>query len=293
MKNKFTGHLLGLITVLATLLPVSLQGKLNPYQFPDMLIYRQNADTPYMEVWYTGSLNKLRQSLKQEFRGKQNEELKPVLNDSSLILSDIADPDFIHDSYTLRIKLVNRDNAGALMHIYCESEGVIKDLLQPRYGFYRNLMALIQKAIDRSNRVNHTDRDQNPNTVLLFEPKDDYKNLYGYLFYYSKADPDSIMKMFSEILVKSCTEGQIGYWENDSTFRIDNLHFPELGYPGAFSLTIQKSKVERGYMQYVIYLSNYRKDDSDNNFEVRLHDIHHRLWRYYANEIYRKAISER
>lgn len=267
--------------LLLFLVQVSFLQAIDGSKYPNMVVFSEDSAGSRIEVWYSGSGRLLERNLSKTYEAE--EVLHPKSgSDSGLVIWDgISRPMQVYERYRLVMQtLETGKNYRHLLFRLSSSKGT-NDLLGPPHSLIRHNMAYIQDAIDRSLKTDHTNTIQNPNEMYLFQPDRKFENIYGYLFMYSKQPLDSVMKFLTMSLVSACENIKSGGWVNDSTYRIDGLKQIAFGYPATFSLTIEHSQVKDGFTQYIIYVSNYREGDKENNYEIRLHDLHHRLWRFY------------
>ena len=270
-----------ILSLLIGFLPITAFSQIEARNFPNMPVYVQSDSGSYIEVFYSGSSKKLEQNLTTLFLDSSDGEARVERSKTLTVYGPLYKPVFTGSSYYLRQEVIGLSKQGQMLRFRIQEKLGPFNLLDARLGAFRTVMAKIQEAVDASLKMTYYQEDQAPNTMYLFEPKDLNKNLASYLFCYSKDPIDSSMKKLTEWYVLACEKPQVGSWIDDNTFRIDNLRQPAFGSNDVYSLTIEHSIVQDGYHQYVFYLSNYKHGDEENNYEVRPHDIHIRLWHYY------------
>lgn len=253
--------------------------------FPNMVLFREDATDPYLEVYYTGSTKKLEATLLEAF---QTDGIKPAQSRSDSlgwIVSGIRTPLWWINPYECQIRTRGHGKRGSLLHVRVKSLDPGVNLLNAERGIHRSIMAFFQEKIDAVLKVPYLAPEQNPGEVYVFIPRKGDENLHSYMYLYSKMQVDSVVSFLAASMVNECEVTQNGGWINDSTYRIDGLRQTAFGYQGHFSLTIEHSVVSKGYGQYIIYLSNYEVGDRENNYQVRFHDLHLRLWRFYFSRM--------
>ncbi len=267
--------------LLLVLLPLVSIAQPKATNFPNMLVYHQNDTDAYVEVLYTGKLKRLESKISKLFLDSLGKPCTITKEIKRTAYGPIFRPAYSGTAYTLNQDLVQIGKTGFLLRFRIPEKLGTISMLDLRIGVNRSLMATLQEAIDQSNKSSYYNSDQVPNTMYVYEPEEINKNLASYLFYYSKDPVDTSMKRLTEWFVLACEKQQNGTWIKDDVFRVDNLRQPAFGSSDTYSLTIEHSVVQDGYHQYVIYLSNYKAGDTENNYQVRPHDIHIRLWHYY------------
>src|SRR5690606_26998891 len=218
---------------------------------PNMLNYVSEKKGPYLEVWYSGRMQKLEIALMLRYKANKAEIATAGEDSSRWVWSGIEQPNFLGADYKMSIETVETSKQGKLLRFrfYCPERSL--DMLDQISGFVYSNMELIQDAIDESLMVSHQNKEQNPNQFYLFQPDKSVENLYGYLFLYSKAPIDTVVYFLASSLISECESVGPASWIQDSTYRIDNLRMNALGYFNPFSLFIEVSSAEKGYTQYV------------------------------------------
>jgi|GEM_PF-2302327 len=267
--------------LLLFILPLSAFTQPEAKNFPNMVVYHPSETDPYIEVYYTGSLKKLEAGIVEIFRDSVDRSAMNTKTEKGTIYGPIYKPNYSGATYTLVQEEIQSSKSSRILQFRIPQKLGDFKLLDIRLGVFRSVMAQLQSVIDETHKATYFDKDQAPNTMYLYEPEGINKNLASYLFYYSKEPIDSSMKKLAEWFVLACETKQAGSWVEDDIYRIDKLRQPAFGSADTYSLSIEHSIVQEDYHQYVIYLSNYKDGDTENNYEVRPHDIHIRLWRYY------------
>lgn len=278
---------------LSALAPLFIFAQPKAVNFPNLVVYVADESDPYIEFTFTGSFKKLSDELQEKFRGADNSELAFISDSSQLKLKEIMQPVLTGGPYSLTMHIIKNVKSNRLIQIRVNNSNPEINLLNPKMGTFRLVMEYTQEAIDNALDLEYYDKDQNPNVVYLFSPNENEKNLFSYLFMYSKEPLDTTMKKLSEWFVYASETPQAGFWLNDSTYRIENLKQSAFGSNESFILTISHTLVQDGYYQYTFYLSNYLSPGNENNDQVRPYDIHIRLWHYYNVLLAKEQVSRR
>lgn len=270
------------LLLLSLLFCSSLFAQPQATNYANLVLYVPDTKAPYVEVWYTGSMRRLEKEMQQVFRDSAGKKIDIDKEANVQHWKGIHQPVFTGTSYNLTMQIQSRGELGNLLRFYLKNEEPEFDMLQSRMNIFRQVMGILQEIIDEEQDVEYYSKEQNPNNMYLYAPEAKQEvNLHCYLFMYSMEPLDSTVKKLSEWMVYNSENRPQGQWINDSTFRIDGLKQVAFGYNETFSLTIQHSLVDRGYHQYILYVSNYKEGDFENNYEVRPYDLQVRFWRFY------------
>ncbi|MBI1221504.1 MAG: hypothetical protein GC180_02775 [Bacteroidetes bacterium] len=258
------------------------QAQIEPINYPNLVLFNAKSDKPRIEVYFTGSMRQLEKKMKNFFLDSNDREATIETNGSELKIGPVYKPILTGSSYSITLKKVELEQKGVLLQIYVENNQPKYDMLAPRMKIFRQMMAYIQNLIDEEQNARYYEKEQVPNHMYIFTPSTEIeRNLYSYLFMYSLDPIDTTMKKLSDWIVYNCPNKSKGSWINDSTFRIDGLQQIAFGLTEPFSMTFQVGTVEKGYHQYIIYLSNYKENDPENSYQIRPYDVNLRLWRFY------------
>lgn len=253
----------------------------------DLLIYQDSTEpgSGYAQVFYSGNIEKLKNNLKRNFLNDSVPQEWVQLNDSTFSLNPLNTPRIGFNPYQI-IMTIQPILAKSLIRFDVRNVEDQSNYMIVQTSQARRLLEVIQSSIDEALEIDFSHEQQSPNTIYIFTPEDLNANLFGYLFLYSRQPKDTIMNKLCIWLVSYCDEVKTGYWVDASTYRIDDLNIPELGIKDRFSLTIEYKKVEKGYTEYVLYLTNYHADRPSLNYSIRYHDLHKRLWHLYSYHLY-------
>ncbi len=238
--------------------------------------------TEHLYFKYTGKLSTLENEISKRHKGpegKKSLEKRPGVYE----WKNITEPYWVGSSYSCKLEFREKNGIVYAQVSYSDH----KDLpILNKPATMRMASAFWQSAIEKSLNSRFTERDEHFNTVYqkVYEPTEEA--LRSYLFFYTRENGDSVLNRILEQFVPFNT-GKIKIDQvNENTVEIQGLQTPALGYGSTYSLFVQASKLANGSTQYLIWAANFDAAKPENNYELRIYDLHFKLRRIFQSYLF-------